>query len=103
MQDAGDTFLRAYSNRMFDVEGHGLYSGGVINYIGVGAINVAYTGHAIAMNTNLAGTIYWNVGQFVGYVETGSGGAGQWQNIYNIPANFFWMNFGSVNATTGTY
>lgn len=97
-----DTFLLGYANRSFSIGNSSTtYLGGNINYIGVGASNAAYGVPILAAGiVNAAETIAWNVGQFMGWIETGGGGKGQWQNIENIDPNLFWMNFGYAGANT---
>ena len=40
----------------------------------------------------------WNVGQFAGVFERGSGGAGAMYNLTDIPSATQWAMYGSYNA-----
>jgi len=104
MSGSADTFLRhGYGGRTFTIPGShdGTYLGGEVNYIGVGAANAAYgIPYTSALFVNPAQNVIWNVGQFFDVYERGSGGAGDFQNLYNIPDNGAWMHFGFLNANS---
>jgi hypothetical protein len=108
MAGADISFLSgpANSTRLFSVSGftgvfsvrNGTFLGGVLNYVGIGAANNAY-GVPWALGGIATGvlTAGWNVAQFSGLVEGGSG-RGEWHNITTIPYNSVWAGFGFYNG-----
>ncbi len=93
-----DAFLRTHKFRSFtfDVDGT-IFSAGDLNYTGVGAWNVAYTGSQVFSYSLATEAVWWNLGQFAGLVEKGSG-MGQMHNLTTIPSNTLFMLFGSHYA-----
>jgi len=106
-----DTFLRfdGLPTRVFEIGdasgivGFGVsgneFLGGQINYIGVGAFNTAFGVPWVASITfvNDLQNLAWNVGQYTGFLENGTGFL-KAQNLKNIPGNSRWFDFGSFYA-----
>ena len=92
MGRGADTFLRdfGYSSNSFKALGS-TWLGGQINYIAVGAYNTVYMSEFGSMLLNPAEAIMWNSGQYINSGFTSG-------DMSDIPANLFWMNYGSTHG-----
>jgi len=84
-----DTFLRFYSSNDFYAL-DSVWKGGHINYIGVGAFNTVYTNELSSAFLNPIETVAWNGLQSILRLSC--------SDLNDIPANLFWMNYGSTHG-----
>lgn len=93
MENKADTIIRQNQIKFVIVNGK-TYLGGEVNYIGIGAVNAAYGYPRMGL---LAGIVYWNAGQYLGFHErigTYAPGFLASHNITTIPNNYRWAFVG---------
>ncbi len=99
---ADTSFYSLFPSKKFKI-GKKLYSGGSVNYIGVGVCGAAYGIDPVTMITLV---VDWNLSQYFGFnnnVEKNMFGfdpdtAGQMHNLTGIPGHLGMMGFGYMHG-----